>query len=151
MDIINEENRRLNREYPFLIPRNVFSDEPLPETDPHSGYVYTLLDDMPDGWRKAFGEQLCSELKAALIKAGRLEGYRILQIKEKYGELRWYARGGTEETKAIIDKYTEMSRRTCIKCGKLAKYITRGWIEPFCEECLPIKDGAPFPHRLIEE
>lgn len=49
---------------------------------------FTGLDEMPEGWRIAFGKQLCDELKAELERAGRLESYRILQIKEKYGALR---------------------------------------------------------------
>ena len=51
---------------------------------------------MPSGWRLAFGEQMCEDLKNIFILAQErplkhfdyLPAYRILQIKEKYGGLR---------------------------------------------------------------
>ena len=73
------ENKRLVEEYPFLIPRNRFTDEIPDDYD----YTYTELDDMPDGWRKAFGEQMCAEIKEAL--GPDIYDYRVIQIKEKYG------------------------------------------------------------------
>ena len=48
---------------------------------------------MPDGWRIAFGEEMCAELKVIIEKHGAMEEYAILDIKEKYGELCWYDYG----------------------------------------------------------
>jgi hypothetical protein len=101
---------------------------------------YTELGALPSGWRKAFGLQICRELKRALLADGgwkRLRMYRIEQIKEKFGELCWYDHGGNEETNNIIAKYTYISRHTCITCGKSANYVTKGWVEPYCREHLP--------------
>ena len=101
---------------------------------------YTELDALDSGWRKAFGIYICKDLKKALLADGgrkRLRRYRIDQVKEKFGELRWYDHGGNEETDKIIAKYTYISRHTCITCGKPADYMTRGWIEPYCKEHLP--------------
>lgn len=92
---------------------------------------------MPHGWRIAFGEQLCSELKAELEKGDILDEYRIWQIKEKYGALRWYDNGNTKAGYDILSKYEELSARTCITCGKPATRITRGWISPYCDDCCP--------------
>ena len=111
-----------------------------PEAVPEYNYEYTELDAMPRGWRFAFGEQLCEELKQALVKANLLDDYRITQIKEKYGGLRWYANFDTDETSAIIDKYTKLSYRTCIKCGAPATLITAGWISPYCYACCPTNE-----------
>ena len=50
--------------------------------------TYTELDAMDTGWRKAFGIQMCKEIKQALLDAGGrklLHSYRISQIKEKWG------------------------------------------------------------------
>lgn len=69
-------------------------------------YSYTMLDDMPDGWRKAFGEELCEAIREELIKVGLLDQYRIIQIKEKYGELVWYGAHGNETIrKDILRQY----------------------------------------------
>ena len=46
---------------------------------------YTELDAMDAGWRKAFGIQMCKEIKAELKKHKFLYKYRIVQIKEKFG------------------------------------------------------------------
>ena len=100
---------------------------------------YTELDNMPIGWRNAFGLQMCQEIKDALLKVGGrklLKAYRIMDIKEKYGTLRWYDSGAPQEVYDIIHKYEELSFRTCIECGKPAKYITQGWISPYCEDCI---------------
>lgn len=124
---------------------------------------YTELDAMEDGWRIKFGEDICKEIKYSLLHTytkdiknkfsisyiiayikglHMLFNYRIEQIKEKYGSMRWYDYGGTEDVFNIINKYEDISYKTCIVCGKPAKYITKGWICPYCEEHVPDKDRA---------
>lgn len=75
-------NKELIERYPFLLPRNVWTDK----VDEDFDYSWTLLDEMPDGWRKAFGEMVCEEIRNELLRFGEkaLEEYRIEQIKEKY-------------------------------------------------------------------
>ena len=110
--------------------------------------TYTELDAMPSGWRKAFGIQMCKEIKHALLKAGWREGlykYRIVQIKEKYGELRWYDEYSYVDVQKIIQKYEYISERTCIECGELATGYTpiEYWKSPYCDNCRP-KDSKYF-------
>lgn len=101
--------------------------------------TYTELDNMEKGWRKTFGVQMCKELKSALKKTGSLKHYRILDIKEKYGTLRWYDNGGNVDTNKIIDKYEYISARTCCVCGAPATCITpvEYWKCPYCDNCAP--------------
>lgn len=133
-----EDNKELCRKYPFLIPRNRFTDA-IPED---FDYSWTELDAMPDGWRLVFGEQMCEEIAQALEKDGYLNEYRILQIKEKYGELRWYDKGAPREVHDIVEKYSLMSAQLCINCGKPATVITDGWICPYCDDCAPKSGGT---------
>ena len=130
-----EENRKLCKEYPWLYPRNVWTDEPIKDFD----YSYTLLDDMPNGWRIAFGKQMCEEINNVLKKADWVNKYRIVQIKEKFGSLRWYDGAVPveifDEIQDIIDKYEEISAKTCVVCGKPATKISTGWICPWCDDC----------------
>ena len=125
-------NKKLCKRYPFLAIRNWRTDEPI-------GYEFTYLDDMPDGWRKAFGTEMCEEIRQVLIKANYLNKYRVVQIKEKYGSLRWYDEGAPDsiyrELQNIINKYEEISERTCIWCGRPATKISLGWISPWCDNC----------------
>ena len=131
-----EENKKLVEKYPFLIPRNRWTGFIPDDYD----YSYTEIDDMPTGWRKAFGLQMCDEIAEILKKADYLNEYRITQIKEKYGYLRWYDFGVPEsiftELGLVIAKYEVLSSKICIKCGKPATKVTLGWIEPYCDECI---------------
>lgn len=134
------KNKKLCKQYPFLTIRNWRNDEPI-------GYEFTYLDDMPNGWRKAFGEQMCEEIKQVLVKANYLYDYRVAQVKEKYGSLRWYDEGAPssiyKELQDIINKYEEISERTCIWCGRPATKISLGWISPWCDKCAE-KMGGKF-------
>ena len=137
---VKDANRRLCDEYPFLIPSSRWSGNRITALDdddaPEYDYEYTELDDMPEGWRIAFGNDLLRDLKAELVKSDRLEDYRVVQIKEKYGGLRWYDNGCTDKWYSeILPKYERLSYRTCIHCGKPATVISKGWIMPFCDDC----------------
>lgn len=96
----------------------------------------TELDGMPEGWRKAFGEQMCKEIKSSMTKK-ELKNYKVLQIKEKFGGLRWYDSCGSRSvTSGIIEKYEKISFSTCVICGKPhSRFITTGWMSPYCKEC----------------
>ena len=132
IELSPEQNKQLCETYPFLLPHNRWTDEVSEDFD----YSYTELDAMPDGWRKAFGLQMCNELKEALEKINKINEFRIEQIKEKFGELRFYTNWINDDINKIINKYEVISRRTCICCGKPATQITTGWISPFCDECV---------------
>lgn len=101
--------------------------------------TYTELDAMPQGWRKVFGLDMCKDIKRTLLKTGgrkALHNYRIDQIKEKFGSLRWYDHNSTEEIwNNVIPKYEERSFKTCIDCGKPATCISTGWVSPYCDDC----------------
>ena len=147
--LVKERNRELCKKYPFLLPyagRKGEADGPPDDWD--YDFEYTELDRMPKGWRDAFGTQLCDELKEELVSAGMLDSYRVAEIKEKWGELRWYDTGSTRHGNEILDKYTCLSRHTCILCGKKAKWISRGWISPFCDECVAKAGGSSRADRI---
>ena len=145
---VKKKNEELCSKYPFLVPSNRWSGLKITEADdggywpgapneiPEYDYEYTELDDMPEGWRIAFGEQMCDEILEELKAHNFVDKYRICQIKEKYGGLRWYDNGGTEKLyNEIIPKYEKMSYKTCIHCGKPATKVSTGWISPWCDDC----------------
>ena len=104
---------------------------------------YTELDAMPEGWRKAFGLDICKEIKEELKKhKGALKKYRITQIKEKFGRLEWYDWWSTEKVyKEIKPKYRSLSMKTCINCGKSAEYISKVYVSPYCSDCAKTKEN----------
>lgn len=98
--------------------------------------TYTELDGMEPGWRKAFGIQYMKELKKQLKKDKMLFKWRIMDIKEKWGQCQLYCNYGSDNLYKIIDKYEELSYKTCINCGKPATKISTGWISPYCDDCI---------------
>ena len=136
---IIKENKKLIKEFPFLLPKNRFNGRVSYDYD----YTYTELDDMPEGWRNTFGIEMCEKIKKCLLKADYLNKYRITQIKEKWGTLRWYDMGVpisiSEEYYNIINYYEDKSMLVCLDCGKPTKYVTKGWIEYMCDDCLTNK------------
>ena len=97
---------------------------------------YTELDAMEPGWRKAFGIQMCKEIRRQLIKEKKLFKWRIVQLKEKFSGMRLYSNFASDELYNIIDKYVQISYRTCGVCGKPATKISKGWIYPYCDDCI---------------
>lgn len=87
------------------------------------------------GWEIAFGEMMRNDLDAE-IKKSNLKDFVVEQIKEKYGELRFYYRGGNAKTDEIISAYSHLSSNICVRCGKPdVTSSKRGWIVPMCKKC----------------
>ena len=127
-------NKWLCKRYPFLIPRNDWTGEITWD----KRYVYTLAEEFPRGWWKAFGLMLCEELREELIRCNYLRQFRLEQVKEKFGELRIYFNGIPRDCHVdnIINKYSVLSRNICITCGRPDVYVLNGgWISPECFDC----------------
>jgi len=146
---IIRENKELCERYPFLIPWNRWSGDPVPDYD----YSYTELDNMPEGWRRAFGLRMCEDLRNALIDDNDLYRWRIVQLKEKYGELYLYYNGHKTGSTVpmIIDRYAKLSMRICIRCGAPATRMTTGWVSPYCEKCCPNERSMPIDEYFKED
>lgn len=127
-----EQNKVLCERYPFLIPRNVFTDE----IDEDYDYSYIRgIGELPSGWHKLFF-QLCEDIRQPLIDADYLDKFRFSQVKEKYNTIRCYTFGAPETVHDIIEKYEYISRFICQRCGKPATYETIGWITSYCDDCI---------------
>ena len=81
---------------------------------------------------------MIDELNELLIKYDFVDEYRIVQIKEKYAELRWYSNGipmdASEEYNKWLNKYEKLSEETCIVCGNKATHFQKGYILPLCDD-----------------
>lgn len=127
---IKLRTRKLLKKYPFLAPIDWYTQTQL-SVKQHKYEMGTALDDMPKGWRKAFGIQLAKDIKQEL-KQKHIKNYVIYQVKEKYGGLRWYDNYGLD----CLRKYEDLSYRTCVNCGQPATKISLGWICPWCDTCI---------------
>lgn len=61
-------------------------------------------------------------------------GFAVVQVKEKFGTLRFYC-----SSTPAIDKYIRLAERlsavTCEDCGKPGQQNDSGWIRTQCDEC----------------
>lgn len=92
--------------------------------------LYRNLDwgfDVGDGWFN-----IIYNLSEKLSKE---EGTYALQVKEKFGGLRFYISSGSDEDFDTIDKAENESYRTCELCGKEGRRRRGGWIKVLCDEC----------------
>lgn len=130
---LQKKNKELIQKYPFLQPRNVWTDS-IPE---NFDYTYCLLkDEIPEGWWNRFGITYCEDLKEVLEKYNFLYEFRLTECKEKYGSLRAYHNGAPEEWNAHEYAWEYISSHTCVRCGKFPVPMRKaGWISPYCTSC----------------
>lgn len=119
--------------FPFLRNRNLYDDRKL-------DLKSTKLDWFPKGWRKAFALKMCKDLKKVLKKEHSLKDFRIYDIKEKYGTLRFYTNFTSDSIDKVIRRYELLSMCYCINCGKPVRYVTDGWVNFICEDCMKQKN-----------
>ena len=123
------KNKKLIKKYSWLKPYNVWTGKPFK----HYHYETTWADDLPSGWRKAFGDMMFEEIDEVLKRTN--SSIYIEQIKEKFSELRIYCQA-PREVQDIINDYSALSVNICIKCGKPdVPIIDTGWMSPVCKEC----------------
>jgi NMD protein affecting ribosome stability and mRNA decay len=79
-----------------------------------------------------------------LIEKCREEGVEILQVKEKFGGLRFYIDDGAASwgLKRAIDKAEQDSITICEQCGKEGDLRPLGWIKTLCDDCYEVERRA---------
>lgn len=93
------------------------------------------FNDVGPGWRP-----LLVELDAELLTTW--PNYRITQVKEKFGTLRFYASPhpgpsteGWAQFDATIRKYEERSATICEQCGAPGTLRDGPWVKTHCDPC----------------
>ena len=105
LEKIKAFNKELINKYPWLLPRNRWTGEVVTGYS----YDYTELDSMPNGWRVAFGDQMIEEIHQQLVKFDFVDKFRIAQIKEKWGGLRFYYEA--TPVGKLSEDYTSFTRK----------------------------------------
>lgn len=126
-------NREILKKYPYLHDPGHYSYATKADD--------TWVDNVPIGWRKRFF-QLCDFINQKLEEVNGWEHFHVLQVKEKFGALRMYTAISDGLPKDVVDAIlkeiqvceTETSE-ICMMCGAPAKYLSKGWVDPYCEGC----------------
>jgi hypothetical protein len=74
-------------------------------------------------------------LVEACVEACRSEDAQVMQVKEKFGELRFYVGAASDQLHAFIDACTALSRHTCEICGQRGTLTNDdGWLATRCHQ-----------------
>ncbi|MCF0124808.1 MAG: hypothetical protein HUJ68_03475 [Clostridia bacterium] len=130
--------------YPFCLPVNIYSGEPLPDYD----YYFTERSDW--GWRRIFDE-VCDTILNDYKRWTEKERsqFHIYDVKEKFGMLRISTSYSSENINKAISIAEFKSELVCQNCGKTEKdkkgnyiyYKSKGyWIKYRCKDCAKKED-----------
>lgn len=91
-----------------------------------------------DGWL-AIVEVLCKLIQHNVDQQKKKDSsypqIEILQVKEKFGAMRFYTTGGDDYTAGLIAMAEYMSGRTCESCGNPGTMRGKGWMRVRCDPC----------------
>lgn len=90
-----------------------------------------------DGWYNII-DKLCDNIQSHIDWYNR-DGEKVpqlvaVQVKEKFGTLRFYTNPTTDYFRGLIDMAEAMSEITCEVCGTPGKRRGGGWIKTLCDE-----------------
>jgi len=60
--------------------------------------------------------------------------FNVVQVKEKFGTLRFYADNASNEQYDLINEAEKLSETTCEVCGKKGQLRGNGWYYVACDE-----------------
>lgn len=104
-------------------------------------YVHMTCIDFCDGWFELLDE-LSRKLESmiqALQEYDRQNFYAV-QIKEKYGSLRFYMSCETDAMTLAISEAEDLSAVTCELCGELGELREGKFMHTLCDKCEAAKD-----------
>lgn len=89
-----------------------------------------------DGWFDLL-DTLCAQLSR--LKPSSADGdplpINVLQVKEKYGTLRFYLGNCTDDALALADFAEAMSAKICETCGNKGRTCGTMWLKTLCDSC----------------
>jgi hypothetical protein len=88
-----------------------------------------------DGWEPLI-RKLSQEVEAIIVAMPEKERkkFRVKQVKEKFGTLRFYMGVAHDAIHAAIERAEQESAVTCEACGAAGKTRNNGWISVLCDE-----------------
>jgi hypothetical protein len=96
-----------------------------------------------DGWFRLI-DSLFANIKWRqewLKKTGKkFKPVKVVQVKEKFGTLRFYIDGGDDHIRGLIDQAETMSNHICEECGDVGHKRGKGWIKVLCDKHAKDKD-----------
>ena len=92
--------------------------------------------DCGDGWF-ALIDNLCSGIQFYVDHNDNVEQVEVLQVKEKFGTLRFYISGGNDFIEGMVEMAEAISGSMCELCGSPDNITrTEGYIRTLCGKCM---------------
>jgi len=71
-----------------------------------------------------------------ILFSAKPEGTTVLQVKEKFGGLRFYVSSTTSAFYRVVDEMENVSYSICETCGNAGSLRSdRSWIKTLCDDC----------------
>ena len=128
---MNKLTQKLSEKYPWLIQDN--------------NLLIPL--EIPVGWTSLF-ILLCEEVNKILEGENYKSDFKIFQVKEKFGNLVCYTNNAHPSIQTVLDKFEHLSQFVCCECGQAAKFVTTGYICPYCDKCIKQQKG-PYREKIL--
>jgi hypothetical protein len=92
-----------------------------------------------DGWYQIL-DSLCGNIQHHIDWQNKnhenhpvVEQVIAVQVKEKFGGLRFYYDGGDEKIQGMVRMAESWASHTCEECGQSGKHRSGGWIRTLCD------------------
>lgn len=98
-----------------------------------------------DGWFDLLDE-LCTQIQKRVDQQG-IKQVVAHQVKEKYGELRFYHSCGDDVVDLMVQNAEARSEQICEKCGRPGALVesSNGWLQTRCAEHSPVTSRSDLP------
>lgn len=151
---MNDENSKyLTEKYESIIHRHEYK-----------GNIMPFWFECGDGWFTIIDE-LCSDIQHYVEQNKRSLDFKkergelvedieyeqaevkVVQVKEKFGGLRFYINGGDDYVNGMINFAESMAYKTCERCGLPGKLNNKGWSRVLCAACNAADEDARMAER----
>lgn len=129
-------SKRMNERFPLIFNNDV---------RPYGGFcigegwypiVESLCADIQShiDWKNQTRERLLKDNPYMHTVPDEVPQVIAVQIKEKFGGLRFYYEGGDDVIYGMVRMAESWAEHTCEKCGKPGKIRHGGWMQTLCDE-----------------
>ena len=98
--------------------------------------IWQLCESLEKENKRMIDELEPNDKTKLLLQKGEPALFRVVQVKEKFGTLRFYTDLSSDGMEKLIRKAEKKSCITCEVCGKPGVLMARGyWYKTLCTEC----------------
>lgn len=127
-----ELEKKLTEDFSFMIAKNTWTGKICLDEE---GKTFGFPCSYGDGWYQ-LTHDLCRELTDLYIANGiNPDIIEMIQVKEKFGGMRFYTGSLLDGGHDIIQKYEDKSYEICEVCGEAGELCRRGsWYMTLCDK-----------------